>query len=231
MSNKKVTVYQKLIKRIKVFLIALIKLVLYLKDKLLELNPLDQSRKLRKKWEKLNEQTFNLYQQGAFTKGIAVAEQVLELDRYLWGKNHPNVATSCNNLALLYKSQGRYSKAEPLYLEAVAIDRQALPPNHPNLATLLNNLAGLYGSQGCYSEAEPLYLEAVDIDRQALPPNHPSLATHLNNLAGLLATTERPGGAFLLMQEALKIEDYNIRQTFGSGSEGETEPVAIQLID
>lgn len=170
MSKKKVTVYQKLIKRIKVFLIALIKLVLYLKDKLLELNPFSQSKKLKKQRQKLSQQAINLYQQGAFTEGIVVAEQALELARFLWGKNHPNVATSCNNLAGLYRCQGRYSEAEPLYLEAVAIIRQALSPNYSNLASGLNNLASLYYNQGRYGEAEPLYLEAVAIDRQALPP-------------------------------------------------------------
>ncbi|MCF3647966.1 tetratricopeptide repeat protein, partial [Planktothrix agardhii] len=69
-----------------------------------------QIGKLLTQWEKLKEQTINLYQQGAFTEGIVVAEQVLELARFLWGKNHPNVAASCNNLAGLYKSQGRYSE-------------------------------------------------------------------------------------------------------------------------
>lgn len=66
--------------------VALIKLVLYLKDKLLELNPLDQSRKLKKQWKQLNRQVINLDQQGALTEGIAVAEQALELACYLWGK-------------------------------------------------------------------------------------------------------------------------------------------------
>ncbi|MEL0587915.1 MAG: tetratricopeptide repeat protein, partial [Planktothrix rubescens PR222] len=186
MNKNKVTVYKKLIQVIQIFgvifFVALIKLVLYLKDKLLELNPLDQSRKLKKQWKQLNRQVINLDQQGALTEGIAVAEQALELACYLWGKNHPNIAASCNNLAELYRSQGRYSEAEPLYLESVAIIRQSLPPNHADLARGFNNLAVLYESQGRYSEAEPLYLEAVAIIRQSLPPNHPDLAGHLNNL-------------------------------------------------
>ncbi len=145
--------------------------------------------------------------------------EAVAIDRQALSPNHPHLAMHLNSLAELYKAQGRYSEAEPLYLEAVAIDRQALPPNHPHLATLLNNLAALCTGQGRYSEAEPLYLEALAIVRQALSPNHPDLATHLSNLATFLVATERPGGAFLLMQEALKIEDYNIRQRFGSGSE------------
>ncbi|MFN3920758.1 MAG: tetratricopeptide repeat protein, partial [Methylohalobius sp.] len=31
------------------------------------------------------------------------------------GPNHPDVATSLNNLALLYYAQGQYALAEPLY--------------------------------------------------------------------------------------------------------------------
>jgi len=30
-----------------------------------------------------------------------------------WAPEHPYVATSLNNLALLYKTQGQYAKAEP----------------------------------------------------------------------------------------------------------------------
>ena len=37
------------------------------------------------------------------------------------GPAHPNVATSLNNLALLYQAQGRYAEAEPLYRRALAI--------------------------------------------------------------------------------------------------------------
>jgi len=31
------------------------------------------------------------------------------------GPDHPDVATSINNLAELYDNQGRYAEAEPLY--------------------------------------------------------------------------------------------------------------------
>ncbi|CAD5950801.1 Kinesin light chain [Planktothrix rubescens] len=210
MNKNKVTVYKKLIQVIQIFgvifFVALIKLVLYLKDKLLELNPLDQSRKLKKQWKQLNRQVINLDQQGALTEGIAVAEQALELACYLWGKNHPNIAASCNNLAELYRSQGRYSEAEPLYLESVAIIRQSLPPNHADLARGFNNLAVLYESQGRYSEAEPLYLEAVAIIRQSLPPNHPDLAGHLNNLAVLYESQGRYSEAEPLYLEAVAID-------------------------
>ncbi|MEQ9548660.1 MAG: tetratricopeptide repeat protein [Coleofasciculus sp. G3-WIS-01] len=70
---------------------------------------------------------------------MAVTE-ALALYKRLLGKNHPDVATSLHNLALLYSSQGRYEKAESLYLEALAIVDRTLGSNHPHTVTFRENL-------------------------------------------------------------------------------------------
>ncbi|TYT71705.1 tetratricopeptide repeat protein, partial [Microcystis aeruginosa] len=44
--------------------------------------------------------------------------------KQLLGDNHPDVATSLNNLAGLYRSQGKYTEAEPLFLEALDLRKQ-----------------------------------------------------------------------------------------------------------
>jgi tetratricopeptide (TPR) repeat protein len=123
--------------------------------------------------------------QGAYTKAEPLYVRALDIREKALGPNHPLVATSLNNLALLYKAQGAYAKAEPLYTRALAIAEKALGPNHPLVATSLNNLAGLYTDQGAYAKAEPLYARALAIAEKALGPNHPDVATSLNNLAGL----------------------------------------------
>jgi len=56
------------------------------------------------------------------------------------GGEHPSVATSLNNLALLLKAQGKYGEAEPLYRRAVRICEQSLGASHPNTITMQNNL-------------------------------------------------------------------------------------------
>ncbi|MFN5971689.1 MAG: tetratricopeptide repeat protein, partial [Microcystis sp.] len=66
--------------------------------------------------------------------------QALKLRKRLLGENHPNVAYSLNNLALLYYSQGRYLEAEPLFLQALAIAEQALGENHPNTVKIRESL-------------------------------------------------------------------------------------------
>src|SRR5205085_2146782 len=90
------------------------------------------------------------------------------------GPNHPDTATSLNNLAGLYDNQGKYEQAEPLFQRALAVSEQALGPNHPSTAQSLNNLALLYDSQGKYEQAEPLFQRALTIFEKVLGTEHPS---------------------------------------------------------
>jgi tetratricopeptide (TPR) repeat protein len=99
------------------------------------------------------------------------------------GADHPDVATSLNNLALLYTSQGRYSEAEPLYMRSLSIRESQLGADHPSVGTSLNNLALLYESQGRYSEAEPFYQRALQICEQSLGIAHPNTMTVRANYA------------------------------------------------
>jgi len=76
-----------------------------------------------------------------WTQALAIREKAL-------GPEHPDVATSLNNLAGLYRAQGQYAKAEPLYQRALAIAEKALGPEHPNVATLRKNYAALLRAAG-----------------------------------------------------------------------------------
>ncbi len=73
------------------------------------------------------------------------------------------MATSLNNLALLYHTQGQYAQAEPLFKRALAIAEKALGPDHPNVAMSLNNLAALYRATKRDKEAETLEQRATRI--------------------------------------------------------------------
>ena len=63
-------------------------------------------------------------------------------------KNHPDVASSLNNLAGLYCSQGKYEQAELLFLRSLEISETTLGKTHPDVASSLSNLAELYRTQG-----------------------------------------------------------------------------------
>jgi tetratricopeptide (TPR) repeat protein len=74
------------------------------------------------------------------------------------------VATSLNNLAIIYKAQGQYAQAEPFFRRVLAIREKSLGPNHPDVATALRNLAQLYRATKRIAEAEQLEERAARIE-------------------------------------------------------------------
>ncbi len=160
-------------------------------------------------WNKLNAKTETLYQQGRYSEAAKIAQEALEVAEKTFGADHPNLATSLNNLALLYQAQGEYAAAEPLHKRALAIREKALGPDHPQVAASLNNLAALYYAQGKYAEAEPLIKRALAIGEKALGPNHPDVAQSLNNLAELYKKTGRTNEAKRLEERAKGIRSRN----------------------
>ncbi|WP_395849820.1 tetratricopeptide repeat protein [Cystobacter fuscus] len=122
-----------------------------------------------------------------------------------FGGHHPRVATSLNNLALLYKDQGLYGRAEPLFQRALAIHETTLGPSHLDVAASLNNLASLYKDQGLYGRAEPLVQRALAIRETTLGPSHPLVAASISNLASLYIAQGLYGRAEPLLQRALAL--------------------------
>ncbi|MEH1967246.1 tetratricopeptide repeat protein, partial [Nostoc sp.] len=141
--------------------------------------------------------------QGLYKLAEPWYEECVNVYKVLFDGDHPDVASSLNNLAGLYESQGRYSEAEPLYSDALAMTKRLFDGDHPNVATSLNNLAGLYRIQGRYSEAEPLYSDALAMTKRLFDGDHPNVATSLNNLALLYYSQGRYSEAEPLYSDAL----------------------------
>ena len=119
------------------------------------------------------------------------------------GPDHPDVGTSLNKLAALYRSQGRYAEAEPLYKRSLAILEKALGPDHPEVGVSLDNLATLYRSQGRYAEAEPLHKRSLAILERALGRGHPTVSLIVGNLGLFLKSEGRLDEAEPLLKRAL----------------------------
>jgi Tfp pilus assembly protein PilF len=131
---------------------------------------------------------------------VAIREKAL-------GPEHPDTATSLNNLAVLLKDQDDLAGARQLYERALAIREKALGPEHPHTATSLNNLAVLLNDQGDLVAARQLYERALAITEKAVGPEHPHTATSLNNLAFLLRAQGDLVAARQLYERALAITE------------------------
>lgn len=130
-------------------------------------------------------------------------KEALAMRRRLFGDEHPDIAHSFNNLALLYDNQGRYGEAEPLLQEALAMRKRLFGDEHRDVAQSLSNLAVLYDNQGRYGEAESLDQEALAMRKRLFGDEHPDVAQSLNNLAMLYYNQGRYGEAEPLLREAL----------------------------
>ena len=91
-------------------------------------------------WETYNDAGIEAYEQGRYAEAEKLWLAALK-EAEKFGPQAPRLATSLNNLALLYDTQGKYAEAEPLYKRALEIDEKALGPDHPSVAVSLNNLA------------------------------------------------------------------------------------------
>ena len=79
-----------------------------------------------KLWNELNTKVVRLYRQGQYSEALKIAEEALSVAKRTFGSDHPNVATSLNNLAELYHAQAKYAEAEPLYKQVLTIREKAL---------------------------------------------------------------------------------------------------------
>ena len=121
------------------------------------------------------------------------------------GAQDAPLATSLNDLALLYDAQAKYDQAEPLFKRLLAISEKVLGAEHPAVATSLNNLAGLYDDQAKYDQAEPLHKRSLAIREKALGADHPDVANSLNDLAKLYYAQAKYDQAEPLYKRSLAI--------------------------
>ncbi|WP_293347296.1 MULTISPECIES: tetratricopeptide repeat protein [unclassified Microcoleus] len=134
----------------------------------------------------------------------------LQMTEKRCGADHPDTASSLNNLAALYHTMGCYPEAEPLYVRALSIWEQQFGADHPLTASSLNNLGMLYQAMGRYAEAEPLLVRSLSIREQQLGADHPHTADSLNNLAALYDAMGRYPEAEPLYVRALSIYEQQL---------------------
>ena len=142
-----------------------------------------------------------------FVESEKAYREVLLFKEKNLGSEHPEVATTLNNLAFLYKSRGEYNQAESLYERALTIDKKVNGDRHPNTARDLNNLGELYYVMGQYDKAKPLHEHALSIYEEVYGPKVIEVATVVSNLALLYQAVGDYDKAKPLYERALTIHE------------------------
>ena len=123
-------------------------------------------------------------------------------------ENHPDIASSLNNVGCAYGKLGgdKGYEIECKYcLKALAIREKVLPENHPDIATSLNNIGYAYCELGDPKEALKYLLKALTIREKVLPKNHPDIAESLNNVGSAYGKLGKHDKVFEYKKRALVI--------------------------
>src|SRR5439155_12253164 len=104
------------------------------------------------------------HRQGALAEAETTFREALAMQRELLGKEHPVVANSLHNLAVVLGDQGKPEEAETTGREALALARKSLGDSHPDVAKCIPSLANVLVSVHRFEEAQELYGEALSAD-------------------------------------------------------------------
>ena len=114
------------------------------------------------RWESLIADGETAYQAGRYAEAEKLFLAALK-EAEEFGGQDPRLATSLNNLALLYKSLGKYAQADPLLRRALTIQEKALGTEHSQVATVFENYAVLLHRLNRDAEADKMEARAKAI--------------------------------------------------------------------
>lgn len=100
---------------------------------------------------------------GRFSKAAIYTQKALDQRMQRLGAEHPAVAASYNNQAVLHYSLGQYNEAEKEINSSMAILKQNQEGAAQSYVTVLNNRAILCQSMGRFEEAVGALIEALNI--------------------------------------------------------------------
>jgi tetratricopeptide (TPR) repeat protein len=133
-------------------------------------------------------------------------KQALEIRKKVLGEEHPDYASSLNDIGGLYSNMVDYKAAEPYYKQALEIRKKVLGEEHPDYASSLNSLGGLYSNMGDYKVAEPYFIESLEIRKKALGEEHPKYASSLSDIGGFYLNMGDYKSAVPYFKQALSIQ-------------------------
>jgi len=144
---------------------------------------------------------------GLYDEALDLLEEALAIREEALSPDHPDVATSLNDVGRVLRELAEYDRAEPLLERSLDIHERVSGPGDPSVSDVLNNLGLLQVDRGDYDQAFPLYQRALAIDQQTLEPDDPDFAGTLTNLAILHVRMGNIAEARSLFERSLEIHE------------------------
>lgn len=111
---------------------------------------------------------------GDHQKALEYERKALAIRKKVLPPEHPNLASSYNNVGMTYGQLGRHRKELVYELKALEIQEKVLPPEHPDLAISCKNIAGTLHRMRDIPDAAKFMRRTADIiSRSSLPEDRP----------------------------------------------------------
>jgi eukaryotic-like serine/threonine-protein kinase len=146
-------------------------------------------------------------QLGVLDQAEGVLDESLSLREALYGPDHPEVAATLRQLALVHRLGGEYDQALAPARRAREIKLRELGPRDRATGMASNTLALVMHNLGELEEAETYYREALDILRGQPELDERELTASLNNLGAILRDRGDHVGALPLLEEAVRVRE------------------------
>lgn len=110
-------------------------------------------------WQENNARLVALIQERKIDEALALGQEMVDYVDKMYRKDHPEKATTYNNMGMVFLLARDYGLAETCFQEALAMRRRIFGREHNEVAVILLNLVQLYKVQ---AEAI-MYLNRVQI--------------------------------------------------------------------
>ena len=136
-------------------------------------------------------------------KALELYGQALVIQEQVLGPDHPDVASTLNNQAVVLGERGDYAQGVKAHRRALAIREKQLGPDHEWVGESCNNLASQLGYLGMYDESLAAQERAVQIFRDQLGTDHQRYLWAKLNLGIAYQEMGDPAGALPICHDVL----------------------------
>ena len=142
---------------------------------------------------------------GRYQESLEYYGQALDIRVQVFGREHPLVAGTHNNMGEVYRNQGKYEEALQMYEKAQEVYLAVYGRDHLATATTYMNQGVVYERMGQYDKALEAHSKSLDIKIRVVGQDHPSVANTLLNIGGVYYQQGKEAEAKELLSRAYHI--------------------------